>query len=157
MHARTPSHTLEHRTHASFYPDLSQVWVYGNSFESSLVAVVVPNPDNVKALAQRLGVSGDIATLCKDPKVVKGVLDSMSATAKVHFRFLTPSLPLASRHFFIARCLGYVSPAFARRLSRVLLSSPMLPASMNRAHAWFPTHPFAQSTHPRSPFFSITG
>jgi long-chain acyl-CoA synthetase len=50
-------------------PLVDQVWVYGNSFESSLVGVVVPNPDQLTALAAKVGVSGDRAALCKDPKV----------------------------------------------------------------------------------------
>jgi long-chain acyl-CoA synthetase len=37
---------------------LSQVWVYGNSFESSLVAVVVPKADAIKDWAKANGKTG---------------------------------------------------------------------------------------------------
>jgi long-chain acyl-CoA synthetase len=37
---------------------LSQVWVYGNSFESTLVAVVVPKADAIKDWAKANGKTG---------------------------------------------------------------------------------------------------
>lgn len=36
-----------------------QVWVYGNSFKSCLVAVVVPKEDAIKAWAAAAGKSGE--------------------------------------------------------------------------------------------------
>jgi long-subunit acyl-CoA synthetase (AMP-forming) len=36
-----------------------QVWVYGNSFKSVLVAVVVPKEDAIKAWAAANGKSGE--------------------------------------------------------------------------------------------------
>ena len=46
-----------------------QVWVYGSSLESSIVAVVVPNQEAIGAWAKSNGVSGDYAALCANEKV----------------------------------------------------------------------------------------
>ncbi len=47
-----------------------QVWVYGNSFESCLIAVVVPNKDVLTAWAKEAGVTGDFEKgLLEDPRV----------------------------------------------------------------------------------------
>jgi long-chain acyl-CoA synthetase len=37
---------------------VEQVWVYGNSFESCLVAVVVPQEKSLKAWADKAGLKG---------------------------------------------------------------------------------------------------
>lgn len=37
---------------------VEQVWVYGNSFKSTLVAVVVPKPDAIKDWAKANGKTG---------------------------------------------------------------------------------------------------
>ncbi len=50
-----------------------QVWVYGNSFKSSVVAVVVPSA-GAKAWAQGLGVEGDLAAICASPKAKEAML-----------------------------------------------------------------------------------
>lgn len=63
-------------------PVVDQVWVYGNSFESALVGAVVPNPENLKALCAKNGITGTHAELCAKPEVNKLVLDSMNATGK---------------------------------------------------------------------------
>ena len=52
-----------------------QIWVYGNSFENFLVAVVVPNEAQVLAFAEEKKLSGSYAELCADDKVKKFVLD----------------------------------------------------------------------------------
>lgn len=52
----------------------AQVWVYGNSFKSCLLAVVVPIKEVVVAWAKENGVSGDYAALCADEKVKAYVL-----------------------------------------------------------------------------------
>lgn len=40
-----------------------QVWVYGNSFKSSLVAIVVPKVDAIKEWAKSKGKTGGLHTL----------------------------------------------------------------------------------------------
>lgn len=61
---------------------VDQVWVYGDSFRASLVAVVVPVEKTVKDWAKGQGIEGDFATVCKDEKVKKYVMDSLNATGK---------------------------------------------------------------------------
>ncbi|KAI7842012.1 hypothetical protein COHA_004213 [Chlorella ohadii] len=62
--------------------NLEQIWVYGNSFESSLVAVVVPLPGKLQSLAGEVGVSGSDEQLCHNNKVVDALLASLTATGK---------------------------------------------------------------------------
>lgn len=50
-----------------------QVWVYGNSFKSTLVAVVVPSAD-IKTWASANGVAGDMEAICASPKVKEYIL-----------------------------------------------------------------------------------
>lgn len=45
-----------------------QVWVYGNSFKSCLVAVVVPVKETLMAWAKENGVAGDYETVCANDK-----------------------------------------------------------------------------------------
>ena len=61
---------------------VEQIWVYGNSFESSLVAVVVPKPSALQHLAANAGVTGSPEALCTDGKVKKALLEDLTATAK---------------------------------------------------------------------------
>jgi long-chain acyl-CoA synthetase len=61
-------------------PVIEQIWVYGNSFESSLIAVVVPSEDKLRALAGHH--SGSFQELCANKDVTKLVLESLNATAK---------------------------------------------------------------------------
>jgi long-chain acyl-CoA synthetase len=61
---------------------LDQIWVYGNSFESSLVAVVVPKRDVLNDWAQKNGIEGGFEELVQNPKCKDFVLKELSATAK---------------------------------------------------------------------------
>ncbi|WIA35224.1 hypothetical protein OEZ86_003686 [Tetradesmus obliquus] len=63
-------------------PSVEQVWVYGNSFKSVLVAVVVPKDDAIKAWAAANGKSGSVAELCKDPAAEAWLLSELQATGK---------------------------------------------------------------------------
>ena len=45
------------------------IWVYGNSFESFLVAIVVPDKRKLMTWAADNGVDGSFEDVCKDPKV----------------------------------------------------------------------------------------
>jgi len=58
---------------------VEQIFVYGNSFESSLVAVVVPN---VEAIRSWSSAGAAAAELCADPAVKAKMLEVMTATAK---------------------------------------------------------------------------
>ena len=47
--------------------NVEQIWVYGNSLENSLLAVVVPSA-KFKDWAAANGVEGDMAQVCKSDK-----------------------------------------------------------------------------------------
>ena len=62
---------------------LDTVWVYGNSFESCLVAVVVPNAAKLLEHAKSAtGFSGTYEELCKDPKAAEYVLGEIKTTGR---------------------------------------------------------------------------
>jgi long-chain acyl-CoA synthetase len=63
-------------------PVVEQVWVYGNSFKSCLVAVVVPVEDSIKRWAASNGVNGDFAAICASDKAKEYVLGELKAMAK---------------------------------------------------------------------------
>lgn len=60
----------------------TQIWVYGNSFESSLVAVVVPNQQAMEDWASSNGEKGDFASLCKSPRAKEFILSELAAMGK---------------------------------------------------------------------------
>lgn len=61
---------------------VEQTWVYGNSFESSLVAVAVPVEQSLMSWAASNGVEGDFAAVCQNPKAIKHILDDLVAVGK---------------------------------------------------------------------------
>ncbi|XP_028057394.1 long chain acyl-CoA synthetase 4-like [Camellia sinensis] len=60
----------------------SQIWVYGNSFESFLVAVVNPNKQVLERWAEENGVPGDFNSLCENPKAKQNVLVELTRIGK---------------------------------------------------------------------------
>ncbi len=48
---------------------VSQIWIYGNSFKVSLVAVVVPNIETVMSWASKAGLSMPFAELCQSQEL----------------------------------------------------------------------------------------
>lgn len=61
---------------------LAQIWVYGNSFESFLVAVVVPERKALEEWATNNNISEDFKSLCGNPEARKFVLDEINSTGK---------------------------------------------------------------------------
>lgn len=59
-----------------------QIWVYGNSLESTLVAVAVPNEAVIKEWAKSNGSEDDMAKLCQDPKAQAYILSQLNLTGK---------------------------------------------------------------------------
>ncbi|ERN17645.1 long chain acyl-CoA synthetase 2 [Amborella trichopoda] len=57
---------------------VASIWVYGNSFESFLVAVVVPDDIALEKWASTCGIAGDFKSLCKNPKANKYILDELN-------------------------------------------------------------------------------
>ncbi|XP_019169885.1 PREDICTED: long chain acyl-CoA synthetase 2 [Ipomoea nil] len=65
-------------------PLVAAVWVYGNSFESFLVAVVIPERKALEDWAQNNRETGDFVSLCKNQKARKYILDELNNTGKKH-------------------------------------------------------------------------
>ncbi|KAM7525868.1 hypothetical protein LguiA_015770 [Lonicera macranthoides] len=62
--------------------DIDSIWIYGNSFESFLVAVVNPNKQAIERWAEENGVSGDFVSLCENPKVKEYLLGELTRIGK---------------------------------------------------------------------------
>lgn len=82
---------------------ISQIWVYGNSFESYLVAVVNPNEQSLKRWAENNGIDAqDFPALCSNPKAKEYILGELTKFAKekkVIVIYLT---------FFFCQCVKFV-------------------------------------------------
>ncbi|KAI7753769.1 hypothetical protein M8C21_011688 [Ambrosia artemisiifolia] len=63
-------------------PAIDEIWVYGNSLESCLVAVVNPNKSAIEKWAQSSDVSGDFESLCHNPKAKEYILGEINKIGK---------------------------------------------------------------------------
>lgn len=61
-----------------------QIWIYGNSFESFLVAVVIPERQALEDWAATHNVTEDFKYLCKNLKARKYILDELNSTGQKH-------------------------------------------------------------------------
>jgi long-chain acyl-CoA synthetase len=61
---------------------LCKVWVYGNSFKSVLVAVVVPNEEIAKKWSYSNGYMAPFSELCSLDQFKKYVLSELKLTAE---------------------------------------------------------------------------
>ncbi|ORX52029.1 acetyl-CoA synthetase-like protein [Hesseltinella vesiculosa] len=76
-------------------PLILQAFVYGDSLNSALVAVVVPDPDTLPSFAKAHGIdTTELASLCRDPKLNKLVLAHLTKAAK-HGKLLGFEIPRA--------------------------------------------------------------
>ncbi|KAK3228041.1 hypothetical protein Dsin_007903 [Dipteronia sinensis] len=62
--------------------DIESIWVYGNSFESFLVAVINPKKEALEHWASDNGVSGDFKSLCENPKAKEYILGELTRVGK---------------------------------------------------------------------------
>ncbi|XP_071730679.1 long chain acyl-CoA synthetase 4-like [Rutidosis leptorrhynchoides] len=62
--------------------DIDSVWIYGNSFEFCLVAVVNPNEAAIKRYAEANNISGDFKSLCENPKIKEYILGELTRIGK---------------------------------------------------------------------------
>ncbi|XP_071685846.1 long chain acyl-CoA synthetase 4-like isoform X2 [Rutidosis leptorrhynchoides] len=62
--------------------DIDAVWIYGNSFEFCLVAVVNPNKAAVEHYAEAHNISGDFDSLCENPKIKEYILGELTRVGK---------------------------------------------------------------------------
>ncbi|KAG9448294.1 hypothetical protein H6P81_014422 [Aristolochia fimbriata] len=63
-------------------PEIDSLWIYGNSFESFLVAVVNPNKQALERWAEDNGISGDFTALCSNSKAKEYILGELNKTGK---------------------------------------------------------------------------
>jgi long-chain acyl-CoA synthetase len=65
-------------------PLVEQVWVYGSSFKSQLVAVVVPTAPSLRQFAKENGLDPALpaSQLCKDPRCAAWALAELAAVGK---------------------------------------------------------------------------
>lgn len=61
-----------------------QIWVYGNSFESFLVGVVVPDQKALEDWARNHNVIGDFKSLCENLEARKYILDELNSNGQKH-------------------------------------------------------------------------
>ncbi|EQC29049.1 hypothetical protein SDRG_13203 [Saprolegnia diclina VS20] len=62
--------------------DSSRAFDHGDSFRSSLVAVIVPDEIALSALAASLQLGGSLADWCRNPEIVSAVLDNLTKHSK---------------------------------------------------------------------------
>ncbi|KAI7739207.1 hypothetical protein M8C21_005629, partial [Ambrosia artemisiifolia] len=62
--------------------DIDAVWIYGNSFESCLVAVVNPNQQAIEHYAKTHNISGDFNSLCENPKIKEYIMGELTRIGK---------------------------------------------------------------------------
>jgi long-chain acyl-CoA synthetase len=62
--------------------EIDSIWVYGNSFESCLVAVVNPNQQVLEHWAEQHGITGNFAELCKNSRAKEHILTELTKIAK---------------------------------------------------------------------------
>ncbi|XP_061365178.1 long chain acyl-CoA synthetase 4-like [Gastrolobium bilobum] len=61
---------------------IESIWIYGNSFESFLVAVVTPKKESLEVWAEENGITGDFNSLCEDSKAKSYILGELTKIAK---------------------------------------------------------------------------
>ncbi|KAL7122828.1 hypothetical protein ABFS82_01G061600 [Erythranthe guttata] len=62
--------------------DIDSIWVYGNSFESFLVAIINPSQPAVERWAEQNDISGDFKALCENTKVKEYFLGELARISK---------------------------------------------------------------------------
>ncbi|XP_059662215.1 long chain acyl-CoA synthetase 4-like [Cornus florida] len=62
--------------------DIDSIWIYGNSFESFLIAVANPNKQALEHWAEENGVPGDFNSLCENPKAKEHLLGELARIGK---------------------------------------------------------------------------
>ncbi|KAJ7945044.1 Long chain acyl-CoA synthetase [Quillaja saponaria] len=61
---------------------IDSIWIYGNSFESFLVAVINPNAQALERWAKENGVTGDFNSLCENSRAKDYILGELAKVAK---------------------------------------------------------------------------
>ncbi|CAH9141379.1 unnamed protein product [Cuscuta epithymum] len=61
---------------------IDMIWIYGNSFEHFLVAVVNPNKTAVEKWAGQNGLAGNFESICESPKTKEYIFGELTRVAK---------------------------------------------------------------------------
>ncbi|XP_039991157.1 long-chain-fatty-acid--CoA ligase 5 [Xiphias gladius] len=61
---------------------VAQVFVHGDSLQSCLVGIVVPDPEVLPGFAKSLGCQGSIEDLCKNPDIKRAIISDMTKLGK---------------------------------------------------------------------------
>ncbi|KAM3592274.1 uncharacterized protein V6R79_016067 [Siganus canaliculatus] len=61
---------------------VAQVFVHGDSLQSCLVAIVVPDPEVLPGFAKNLKIQGSVEELCKNPEIKKAILSDLTKLGK---------------------------------------------------------------------------
>jgi long-subunit acyl-CoA synthetase (AMP-forming) len=85
-----------------------QIWVYGNSFESFLVGVVVPERQALEDWALLNNVPGNFEELCNYPKAKNYVLEEINNTGRkfgvcIHYEVILLN-PMSMGTFPLCSC-----------------------------------------------------
>ncbi|XP_034519176.1 long-chain-fatty-acid--CoA ligase 5 isoform X3 [Ailuropoda melanoleuca] len=59
-----------------------QIFVHGDSLRSSLVGVVVPDPEALPSFVAKLGIKGSLEELCQNQAVKKAILEDLQKTGR---------------------------------------------------------------------------
>uniref|UniRef100_A0A803KZM0 Long-chain-fatty-acid--CoA ligase n=1 Tax=Chenopodium quinoa TaxID=63459 RepID=A0A803KZM0_CHEQI len=62
--------------------EIDSIWVYGNSFQSFLVAVINPNKKALESWAEEKGIAGDFSSLCQNPGAKAYFIERLNQIAK---------------------------------------------------------------------------
>ncbi|GBG62926.1 hypothetical protein CBR_g34297 [Chara braunii] len=100
---------------------VEMVWVYGNSFESVLVAVAVPKESALLAWAASAGIEGDYEALCAKAEASKWILQQLTEVGKrgkLKGYELVKTVHLDHRPFDMERDL--LTPTFKKKRPQLL-------------------------------------
>ncbi|XP_072229189.1 long-chain-fatty-acid--CoA ligase 5 isoform X2 [Leuresthes tenuis] len=61
---------------------VAQVFVHGDSLQSCLIAIVVPDPDVLPGFSKNLGYHGSIEELCRKTEIKKAIISEMTKLGK---------------------------------------------------------------------------
>ncbi|TVU35508.1 hypothetical protein EJB05_17404, partial [Eragrostis curvula] len=86
-------------------PGVDSIWVYGNSFESSLVAVVNPNKQALERWAESNGVAADFNSICENPKAKEFILGELIKTGKEKKASIKSDEPNSLKGFELIRAV----------------------------------------------------
>ncbi|KAI3822111.1 hypothetical protein L1987_09692 [Smallanthus sonchifolius] len=100
---------------------VDEIWVYGNSFESCLVAVVNPNKHAIEKWARSVDVSGDYDSLCHNPKAkeyLQGEINRIGKEKKLKGFELVKAVELDPVPFDVERDL--LTPTLKKKRPQML-------------------------------------